>query len=377
MLLAALEESNLDAILCTSPPNVLMTSGYWPVIGNSISVFTKENVLALLVPEDEFHLAANHGDVVRAFAAASLQHPRTPEKAIADPLKELLSDVALQGAKIGVAIGSQLIPGGYVSVHVFGNELSDIIGRALPNAVLISCDELFASLRSMLTEEETKKLRAACRIAGSVFEDAPDLIQTGISEVELAAELSKKLATAVGCHDVQRAGGSIWCMSGANSARAYAAFQMSTGRRLQDGDLVLVHCNSYADGFWTDITRTYIVGENEKGTKILGAIREASVAAANSIRDGVCAADVDGAAREVMVRHGLGKEFKHGLGHGVGFVAIDHEAKPRLTPNSPDLIQAGMAFNIEPGAYFDGWGGARRCDMVRCATSGVEILTDF
>ena len=78
-----------------------------------------------------------------------------------------------------------------------------------------------------------------------------------------------------------------------------------------------------------------------------------------------------------MCRHGFGNAFLHGTGHGVGFVAIDHDASPRLTPGSSDVIEAGMAFNIEPGAYFEGWGGARHCDMVLCTEAGAVLLTGF
>ena len=77
------------------------------------------------------------------------------------------------------------------------------------------------------------------------------------------------------------------------------------------------------------------------------------------------AEDVDRAARDVIRRHGFGDDaFPHGTGHGVGFAAIDHTARPRLHPASDDVLQPGMVFNVEPAIYIEGYGGFRHCDMV-------------
>ena len=59
-----------------------------------------------------------------------------------------------------------------------------------------------------------------------------------------------------------------------------------------------------------------------------------------------------------MRERGFEKEFKHPTGHGVGFVAIDHNARPRIHPVSEDVLEAGMVFNLEPGIYIEGVGGA-------------------
>jgi Xaa-Pro aminopeptidase len=79
----------------------------------------------------------------------------------------------------------------------------------------------------------------------------------------------------------------------------------------------------------------------------------------------------------VLTAHGYGEAFKHPTGHGVGFAAIDHDALPRLHPKSPDVLETGMVFNVEPGVYFEGYGGLRHCDMVAVTASGAEVLTPF
>ena len=127
-----------------------------------------------------------------------------------------------------------------------------------------------------------------------------------------------------------------------------------------------MHCNSYNGGFWTDITQMFCVGEPDAGQSvIIDAVLEASKNAFHAVRPGIQASVVDRAAREVLESHGFGKEFKHATGHGVGFAAINHNARPRIHPLSDDLLEAGMVFNIEPAVYIPGQGGMRHCNMGR------------
>lgn len=107
------------------------------------------------------------------------------------------------------------------------------------------------------------------------------------------------------------------------------------------------------------------------------AIFDARRAAIAAIGPGVKVSEIDRAARGVLAERGFGKEFKHGLGHAVGFQAIDHNAPPRLHPASPDIIETGMVFNIEPAIYIENFGGIRHCDMVAVTEDGAEILTGF
>lgn len=78
-----------------------------------------------------------------------------------------------------------------------------------------------------------------------------------------------------------------------------------------------------------------------------------------------------------MQEHGFGAAFKHSTGHGVGFEAINADARPRVHPLSPDTLAEGMIFNVEPAAYFEGYGGVRHCDVVAVTERGCDLLTPF
>jgi Xaa-Pro aminopeptidase len=110
---------------------------------------------------------------------------------------------------------------------------------------------------------------------------------------------------------------------------------------------------------------------------MFAAVAEAHAAALAAIRPGIRASEIDVAAREVLDRHGLGSAFGHGTGHGLG---LEVHEEPRVTKTGtahPDsVIEAGMVFTIEPGAYVPGVGGVRIEDDVLVVDGGAELLTD-
>jgi Xaa-Pro aminopeptidase len=130
------------------------------------------------------------------------------------------------------------------------------------------------------------------------------------------------------------------------------------------------------NGYWAELTRTFFVGTiDEEWRKAHQACIEAQDAALKGIRDGASARAVDAAARQIMEQAGYGAAFKHGLGHGFGFQAINHAATPVLHPASKDVLRSGMVHNMEPAVYLDGIGGLRLNDNVVVQADGNEVLS--
>lgn len=375
----ALAEAGLDALVCALPDNALLLSGYWPAHGNSLAIATREGRAVLIAPNDEMEMAERAlADEVRRYHPASLEMIRPAADTLWLMLREAAVDLSIERGRIGYERGPSSVPVSCASMSLHGASVIDLLRRSLPEARLRPADDLLAKLRATPTPGEAARIRLACRIAEQAFLEGARQLREGMKEYEVAALFRAPLSSAVSSPGVQRADGFVACMSGVNSAGAYGAYARSRDREIEPGDFVMVHCNSYVDGYWTDITRTFVMGEaGPRKLEMYGAVHAASRAAMEVIRPGARAADVDAAAREALISRGFGGQFKHATGHGVGFTAIDHNAPPRLRPASDDRLEAGMVFNVEPAIYVEGFGGLRHCDMAMVTETGVEILTPF
>jgi Xaa-Pro aminopeptidase len=260
---------------------------------------------------------------------------------------------------------------------LYGSSLWNAVRAAWPEADVVSADDMLANLRAAKTQADVTRIVAACRITERGFAAAARSLRPGRSERVVAARVRAQFSIGAS-RTADRADGFAFCMSGANGADAYRAYARSTAKRIAAGELVLVHANSYLDGYWTDVTRTYCMGQpDDRQRELYEVVFEARRAALDAIRPGASGLSVDDAARRVLISHGFGAAFKHSTGHGVGFAAIDHNAQPRLAAGSTDVLERDMVCNVEPAIYLDGYGGLRHCDVVAVTDTGARVLTPF
>jgi Xaa-Pro aminopeptidase len=375
----ALREAGCDALACALPANVLLLTGYWSVIGSAIALATRDGRVALLVPADERELAeCGWADDLHTFEPGGLEQLRSVASAAAEPLAALARALGLAdiGGRVAYERGGTSEPASYVALHLYGAGMHPLLRHALPRAKLVDGSEMLWRLRAVKTPLEIHKIAGACAVAERAFQSGAVHVVANATERSVAAAFAAGLEREA-CGD-ERSGGYAFCMSGPNSAAAGAAYARSRDRALCQGEVALVHCNSHVGGFWTDITRTYCTGApGEQGALMYDAVFAARAAALAAIRPGARGSDVDHAARAVLEERSFGRAFTHGTGHGVGFAAIDHGARPRLHPASADILETGMVFNVEPAVYLPGVAGVRHCDVVALSGSGTTVLTPF
>lgn len=373
-----MHKANLAAFAGFSPTDVLLLSGYWPVMGASVALLTSEGRLVVALPDDEVDLAKASTDAeLIPFKPETLDSVQSFCEATEAPAHEMARIIPLSTGSIGTSLdaGEQGTP--YQSVNRFRSDAKGFLAQAFPNTRVIAADSILAAQRSARTAIELDQLRKACALVRTGFDAAVPAIAAGRREDEVAADIESAFAR-VALNGFERGRGFFFCMSGPNSAKAAGAYAQTRRRKLEPGDLVMIHTNTVGDGSWTDVTRTYTVGDpSPQQTAMFDAVRQARQAALEAICPGACASHVDAAARTVLDQRGFGANFPHAVGHGVGFAATDPNALPRMHPKSPDVLAPGMTFNIEPAIYFDGVGGIRHCDVVAVTDHGVEVLTDF
>lgn len=225
------------------------------------------------------------------------------------------------------------------------------------------------SLRAVKSEDEIEKIVAAAAIADEALTEILPLIRPGVAEESVAAALE---------YEMRKRGSTrpAFATIIASGLRAALPHGVASSKKIAPGDFVVIDFGAVYDGYHSDITRTYCVGDaSERQKEIYDTVLRAQLAGLNAVKAGALCREVDQAAREIIETAGLGEYFGHGLGHGVG-LAI-HES-PRLSPASGDeKLVSGMIVTVEPGVYLPDWGGVRIEDLVMVTEAGYKRISQM
>ena len=234
----------------------------------------------------------------------------------------------------------------------------------LPSASWIPASTVTRELRMVKDDAELDALRRAGQAIDRVHARVPSLLAPGRTEAEVGRDIARAIVEEG--HDEVAF---VIVASGPNGASPH---HETSDRVLGDGDAVVVDIGGFVDGYASDCTRSYVVGEPPDGYldahAALVAAQEAAVAA---VRPGIAAEAVDAAARSVLADAGLAEAFVHRLGHGIG---LEVHEDPYLVAGNSLPLRAGMTFSVEPGVYLQGRYGMRVEDIVVVTDDGAQRL---
>jgi D-alanyl-D-alanine dipeptidase len=218
------------------------------------------------------------------------------------------------------------------------------------------------NLRMLKDSAEIDALRKAGAAIDRVHARVPESLAPGRTEADVAADIAEAIV-AEGHSQVAF----VIVASGPHGADPH---HECSDRQLRAGDVVVVDIGgTYEPGYHSDSTRTYSIGEPSADVaQHYCVLQRAQRAAAEAVRPGVTAAQVDAAARDALAKADLDQYFVHRTGHGIGLSV--HE-EPYLVAGNDLPLVAGMAFSVEPGIYFPGQWGARIEDIVVVTTDGA------
>ncbi|NCB04092.1 MAG: aminopeptidase P family protein [Clostridia bacterium] len=241
-----------------------------------------------------------------------------------------------------------------------------VYAGALPCGMVASGDAL-TMLRAAKTDDEVESIVAAQRIAERAFDEVLGLVAPGKTESELAAELEYRMRR----HGAQGLAFSTIFVSGANSSLPHG---VPGDKKLQRGDFVTVDFGARVNGYCSDMTRTFAIGEaTDEMRRVYETVLEAQLAGIAALEVGKTGHEVDKAARDVIEHAGYGAYFGHGLGHSVGLHV--HDPGPRAAKGSEACFSDGNIITMEPGIYLPGRFGVRIEDMILVKADGNRNLT--
>lgn len=238
--------------------------------------------------------------------------------------------------------------------------------RLLPDAEVDGVADLLEVARSRKDVPEIERITAAAHIADTALARCIGALGTGVTELEFARLLDHTMlssgADALSFETI--------CAAGPNGAKPHAR---PSSRPIGQGDLVVLDFGAMVDGYHSDMTRSFVIGEPDDAQEhMLASVREAQARGVEAVRPGATCAEVDAACRSYLDEVGLGHEFVHGTGHGVGLVI--HEA-PWVNAQSDTELLPGHVVTVEPGVYRPGFGGVRVEDLVVVTETGARAVS--
>jgi Xaa-Pro dipeptidase len=352
-LAVVLQDAKLDAIALNAGPSLTYLTGLYfhlserPILG----LFTATGAPVIILPELEAGKVSGLPFPIQAYPYG--ENPETWQAVV----QEGLQAARIPGNRIGLE-----------PRQIRMLEL-DLLKAANPEIEFFAGDASTAELRVRKDEVELANIRQAIRVAQNAITSILEKIQIGVTERELAAEITMALL---------REGSESQIpfppivASGPNSANPHA---FPSERSFERGDLLILDWGASVGGYFSDLTRTYAIGEPQDELKIIAeVVLEANKKALIKAGPGVPAEEVDRAARKVIEDAGYGQYFIHRTGHGLGMES--HEAPYIREGNKLKLIP-GMTFTIEPGIYIPHRGGVRIEDDVVITDHGCESLSDL
>ena len=256
---------------------------------------------------------------------------------------------------------------GYQSVGISFNETAHIEYLSLEKAgaKLENVDAQLSKAMSVKDAWEIENIAKACEIAEDAFLALLPEIKEGMTETEVSALLEYNMRK-------RGAQGLAFPTIVAFGAHASVPHHETGFSKLKFGDEILIDFGCKVNGYCSDITRTFLFGDDKKHDefkKAYDAVLTAHNLVKEKLKSGMTGIQGDAIARDYLTQAGYGKLFTHSLGHGIG---LNVHEQPSVSPRGENVLLDGMVFSDEPGVYVAGEYGIRIEDTVALKNGNVE-----
>ncbi|EMF0092461.1 aminopeptidase P family protein [Enterococcus hirae] len=334
-----MQEENLDSFLITSPYNL-----------RYLTNFTGTTGLAVITLEKAFFIT----DFRYTEQAAAQAQGFEIIKNVGPIFEEVADLVQKEGLR---ELGFEETTVSFLEYSV----LEEII-----DAQLIPISGMIEELREIKDEEAIAIIEKACSIADLAYDHILKMIQPGMTEIEVANQLDFYMRS-LGASGVSF---ETIVASGLRSAMPHG---VASKKIIEQGDLITIDFGCYYEGYVSDMTRTFAIGDpGEQLKEIYQIVLEAQLAVLEVAKPGVTGKQLDAVARDYITKHGYGEAFGHSTGHGIGLEI--HEG-PNVSVRAEKQFVPGNIITDEPGIYLPGIGGVRIEDDLLITSDGNRVLT--
>jgi Xaa-Pro aminopeptidase len=228
-----------------------------------------------------------------------------------------------------------------------------------------------AKQRRVKDDAEIERMAAAAAAADAALAEVEPLLFATVDAPVTEADVRNELEYRMRLHGADdRSYDTIVASGPDHAARPH---HEASRRTIVEGDTVIIDVGALVDGYHSDMTRSYVIGEpTAEQREIYALVEAAQRAGIDALAAGVTAQDVDRACRDLFGAAGYGDWYPHGTGHGVGLLI--HES-PFHSQTSDEVLECGNVVTVEPGLYRVGFGGFRIEDLLVVTETGSQPLT--
>lgn len=230
---------------------------------------------------------------------------------------------------------------------------------------LVAISGLVEKIREVKSAEEIEIIRKAVEITEKAYDYILGFVKVGVTEIEVANKLDFYMRN----HGATGVSFDTIVASGFRSAMPHG---VASEKKIEEGDMVTIDFGCIYNGYVSDMTRTFAVGDpGEELKRVYEIVRQANEKVAAAAKAGVTGAELDAIARDHITEKGYGENFGHTTGHGIGLEV--HEGPAISYRNTEPLVENNIITN-EPGIYLPGLGGVRIEDDLIIKEDGNENL---
>jgi Xaa-Pro dipeptidase len=243
---------------------------------------------------------------------------------------------------------------------------SDGIAKANPGIEIVSATPVTAGCRMIKSPGELALQRLASHVTLAVYEAVWKSLKPGMVQ----ADFHRLIGQAY-----RQSGfpGEASINIGEYSALPHGSIKPQV---IREGTILLIDDGCTAEGYQSDISRTFVLGKaSDKMKQVFDIVHRAQATALKTARPGLPCGEVDAAARKVIADAGYGQNydhFTHRVGHGMG---MDGHEWPYLVRGNRLPLAPNMTFSDEPGIYIRGEFGVRLEDDIHITEDGAEMFT--
>jgi Xaa-Pro aminopeptidase len=334
-----------DALLVTDLTNIRWITGFtgsngWVVLGPGSLVLVTDGRYGEQAAQ-QMAAAGVAGEVrVGATGAATLQH-------VADACSAYTT-VGFEAAHVTVLQHTQY--------------MATITSRLVATTGVVEAE------RRVKDDAEIDAMARACRIADQALAEVVPMLGQGVTEAQVRNRLELRM------RELGATGPSYDTIVATGPHHASLPHHRPTDTRIEPGHTVIIDVGALVDGYHSDMTRTFFVGEpTAQQRELYEVVLTAQEAGVAAVRAGMSVKELDGVCRGIITDAGYGDWFTHGTGHGVGLLI--HE-DPFVNRAGDAILQVGDVVTVEPGVYREGFGGIRVEDLVVVTSDGCRVLTE-